>query len=111
MKQLYAYTLNDPKNKNYVRKVLVRCFYEYGFKAEGEKILTNADPETFRKVCERAYCERLTTNYALQVTEEESANLFYLSSLLQFTGRSGCEIIKKKNIPVLFEYVGMEEWL
>lgn len=111
MKQLYAYTLNDSKNKSYVRKVLVRCFYEYGFKTEGGKILTNADPETFRKICERAYCERLTTNYALQITEEEAANLFYLSSLLQFTGRSGCEIIKKKNIPTLFMYVGMEEWL
>lgn len=111
MKQLYAYTLNDSKNKNYVRKVLVRCFYEYGFKTEEGKILTNADPETFQKICERAYCERLTTNYALQVTEEESVNLFYLSSLLQFTGRSGCEIIKKKNIPTLFTYVGMEEWL
>lgn len=39
MKQLYAYTLNDSKNKNYVRKVLVRCFYEYGFKTEGGKYL------------------------------------------------------------------------
>ena len=67
--------------------------------------------ETFRNVCERAYCEMLTTNYTLQVTEEESANLLYISSLLQFTGRCGCEIINKKNIPVLFEYVGMEEWL
>ena len=111
MKQLYAYTLNDPKNKNYIRKVLVRCFYEYGFNAEEGKILTNAAQETFRKVCERAYCERLSQNGNLHVTEEESANLLYLSSLLQFTGRSGCEIIKKKNIPALFTYVGMEEWI
>ena len=111
MKKLYAYKLNDPKNKNYIRKVLIRSFYEYGFKAAEGILLTNADPATFRKICERAYCERLTINYALQVTEEESANLFYLSSLLQFTGRSGCEIIKKKDIPALFTYVGMEEWL
>lgn len=97
MRQLYKYVLTDTELKTYIRKVLVRCFYEYRYDSEKQTIMTNADPEAFRRIYARASCERLSKGGNLIVTEEEASNMFYMASLMQQAGKNGYEILNKES--------------
>ena len=97
MRQLYEYVLTETEMKPFIRKVLVRCFYEYGYDSERQTVITNADPEAFRRIHARASCESLSKDGSLVVTKEEASDMFYMASLLQQTGKSGYEIRKKES--------------
>ena len=97
MRQLYEYVLTETEMKPFIRKVLVRCFYEYGYDSERQTVITNADPEAFRRIHARASCESLSKDGSLVVTKEEASDMFYMASLLQQTVKSGYEIRKKES--------------
>lgn len=106
MKRYYVYRLINEEDKKYVRKVLVRSFYSYNYDSETGTISTNADSKTFDRVCKRAYCEKLSVaDGTLRVTENESADMFYLNCLLQVTGKTAYTVIKEELIPVIFEEI------
>ena len=50
MRQLYEYVLTETEMKPFIREVLVRCFYEYGYDSERQTVITNANPEAFRRI-------------------------------------------------------------
>ena len=94
MRQLYEYVLTETEMKPFIRKVLVRCFYEYD--SERQTVITNADPEAFRRIHARASCESLSKDGSLVVTEEDASDMFYMARLLQQTGKAGMESGRKR---------------
>lgn len=96
MRQLYEYVLTETEIKPFIRKVLVRCFYEYGYDSERQTVITNADPEAFRRIHARASCESLFKDGSLVVTEEDTSDMFYMARLLQQTGKAGMESGRKR---------------
>jgi hypothetical protein len=94
-----------PEIKKYVRRVLTRSFCTYTFHASTGCICTDIKLNTFRKICCRAYCEKISGNGNMKVTEEEAKNLFFIESMQHITGCSSYEIIRTEDIPELFHVV------
>ena len=106
MKRYYIYRLISEEDKKYIRKVLVRSFYSYNYDPESGTISTNADPKIFDRICKRAYCEKISeSDGTFRVTEDESADMFYLNCLLQVTGKTAYTVIKEDMIPVIFDEI------
>jgi len=96
MRHLYEYVLTETEMKPFIREVLVRCFYEYGYDSERQTVITNANPEAFRRIHARASCESLSKDGSLVVTEEDASDMFYMARLLQQTGKAGMEPGRKR---------------
>ena len=94
-----------PEIKKYVRRVLTRSFCTYTFHSSTGCICTDIKLNTFRKICCRAYCEKISGNGNMKVTEEEAKNLFFIESMQHITGCSSYEIIRTEDIPELFHVV------
>ena len=94
-----------PEIKKYVRRVLTRSFCPYTFHASTGCICTDIKLNTFRKICCRAYCEKISGNGNMKVTEEEAKNLFFIESMQHITGCSSYEIIRTEDIPELFRII------
>ena len=94
-----------PEIKKYVRRVLTRSFCTYTFHASTGCLCTDIELNTFRKICCRAYCEKMSEDGNIKVTEEEAKNLFLIESMQHITGCSSYEIIKTKDIPELFHII------
>lgn len=103
LNRYFSYQLTEALEMKYIRRVLSRSFYHFVYSA-GERILyTTADEEAFQRICERAYCEKMSEgNKAMLVTKREYDDFYYLSCLMQITGRSAVAISREENIPQLF---------
>ena len=55
-----------PEIKKYVRRVLTRSFCTYTFHASTGCICTDIKLNTFRKICCRAYCEKISDDVAVE---------------------------------------------
>lgn len=91
--------------KKYIRKVMIRSFYHWEVLEEDHEsgtctIRTNADLDTFVKILNRAYCESLDEKGGpLTVTDKELEQQYYISSLMELTGKTALTTIKIKDIP------------
>lgn len=86
-KEVLMYEYNVPHDlAKFVRIVLVRNFYQIGYMKNEEDFFfsTNADPDTFRKICARANCEKYGWEEKDSVryfTEEELADPDFMKSI------------------------------
>lgn len=101
---MYRYKIKE-EYKKYIRKVMIRSFYHWEVLEEDHEsgtctIHTNADLDTFVKILNRAYCESLDEKGGpLTVTDKELEQQYYISSLIELTGKTALTTIKIKDIP------------
>lgn len=85
--------------KPFVRGVLIRGFYDFRFRKNGEQLYcyTNCEPDVFDKILQRARCEKLSKENggALYVTETEARNQGFINELMRQTGVNAYRTIKE----------------
>ena len=84
--------------KKYVRRILMRGFYQFKFQEEDDTVycFANCTVDAFKRISQRAECERLSEiDDVLYMTEAEAQNVALQHELLRMYNKKAFCILKE----------------